>query len=79
VFASRLRELAECLGDGLITVAGSVLVDHGGARTGVAEPGHQFFEGRASPAARARPEARPGTRAANLCKRTGTNQESGKR
>src|SRR5260370_40254177 len=47
-FMSRLRELAECLGDGLITFAGGVLVNHGGAPAGVAEPGHQFFDGRAS-------------------------------
>jgi hypothetical protein len=40
-------ELAEPGGDRLVSVSGGVLVDHRGARAGVAEPGHEFLDGRA--------------------------------
>jgi hypothetical protein len=41
------QKLPEAIGDGLVPVLGGVLVDHRGARAGVAEPGHEFLEGQA--------------------------------
>ena len=41
------RTIRPCLRDGLVAVAGRVLVDHGCARAGVAEPDHQFLKGHA--------------------------------
>src|SRR5450755_4870987 len=38
------HERAERLGDGLVTIAGGVLVDHRRVDAGVAEPGHQLLE-----------------------------------
>ena len=38
-------ESAKRLRDGLVAVSGGVLVDHGGAGAGMAEPGHQLFKG----------------------------------
>src|SRR5450755_882469 len=40
-------QAAERLRDGLVTVAGGMLVDHCSARAGVTEPGHQLLESRA--------------------------------
>jgi hypothetical protein len=39
-----LNEPSERLGDGLVPVSGRVLIDQRGARTRMAEPGHQLFE-----------------------------------
>ncbi len=42
--ASLTRKGAQSLRDGLVAVAGGVLVDHRRARAGVTEPGHQLLE-----------------------------------
>ena len=41
-----IDELIERLGDGLVPLSGGVLANHGGPGAGMADPGHDLFEGR---------------------------------